>query len=418
MNILWITNTIFPEPSEKLGLNKPVSGGWMYGLAKQLSKQNGTTMAVASTWLKSEYVELDIDSTKFYVLPNLEEHKYPQHLEAYWKKIIEQYQPDIIHIHGTEYQNALACMRANPTQNYIISVQGLVSVIAKYQYAGIPMMDIIRNITIRDVLRKDTIIQRKKYFEKCAVFEREYFERTKHVIGRTSFDYAHTRFLNRNSEYHFCNETLRIGFYNAKKWDINTMKQHTIFLSQSERTFKGLHKLLGAANLLKKEFPTIAIRIAGGNIISTKTFKDRLRLSGYGNYIKKLLDQYGLIDHVTFTGPLNEEGIISEYLNANVFVCPSSIENSPNSLAEAQILGVPSIAAYVGGVPDMITHKHDGLIYRFEEVEMLAESIRELFVNKSLANSISKNGLLTAEARHNATVNFERIIDIYNKILI
>ena len=418
MNILWITNTIFPEPCEKLGLNKPVSGGWMYGLAKQLSKQNGTTMAVASTWLKSEYVELDIDSTKYYVLPNSDEHKYPQHLEAFWKKIIEQYQPDIIHIHGTEYQNALACMRANPTQNYIISVQGLVSVIAKYQYAGIPMMDIIRNITIRDVLRKDTIIQRKKYFEKCAVFEREYFERTKHVIGRTSFDYAHTRILNRNSEYHFCNETLRTGFYDAKKWDINIMKKHTIFLSQSERTFKGLHKLLEAANLLKAEFPNIEIRIAGGNIITTKTFKDRLRLSGYGNYIKKLLDQYGLADHVTFTGPLNEEGIISEYLNANVFVCPSSIENSPNSLAEAQILGVPSIAAYVGGVADMITHKHDGLIYRFEEIEMLAESIRELFVNKSLANSISKNGILTAEARHNATVNFERIIDIYNKIII
>jgi glycosyltransferase involved in cell wall biosynthesis len=418
MNILWITNTIFPEPSEKLGLSKPVSGGWMYGLAKQLSKQNGTSMAVASTWQKNEYVELDIDATKYYVLPNLDEYKYPQHLEAYWKKIIEQYQPDIIHIHGTEYQNALACMRANPTQNYIISVQGLVSVIAKYQYAGIPMMDIIRNITIRDVLRKDTIIQRKKYFEKCALFEREYFDRTKHVIGRTSFDYAHTRILNRNSKYHFCNETLRLGFYNAKKWDINAMAQHTIFLSQSERTFKGLHKLLEAANLLKQEFPNITIRIAGGNIITTKTFEDKLRLSGYGNYIKKLLSQYGLTNHVTFTGPLDEEGIISEYLNANVFVCPSSIENSPNSLAEAQILGVPTIASYVGGVADMIAHKHDGLIYRFEEVEMLAESIRELFVNKDLANTLSKNGIITAEKRHKASVNFERIIDIYNEILI
>ena len=309
-------------------------------------------------------------------------------------------------------------MRANPSQNYIISVQGLVGVIAKYQYADIPMIEIIRNITIRDTLRKDTIIHRKKYFEKCAVFEREYFERTKHVIGRTSFDYAHTRIFNRNSEYHFCNETLRTGFYISKKWDINTMAHHTIFLSQSERTFKGLHKLLAATNLLKAEFPTINIRIAGGNIITTKTLKDQLRLSGYGKYIKKLINHYNLTNHVTFTGPLDEAGIISEYLNANVFVCPSSIENSPNSLAEAQILGVPTIAAYVGGVSDMIKHNFDGLIYRFEEVEMLAENIRELFSNKSLANSISKNGILTAELRHNVCINFNRIIDIYNKVLI
>jgi glycosyltransferase involved in cell wall biosynthesis len=177
-----------------------------------------------------------------------------------------------------------------------------------------------------------------------------------------------------------------------------------------------LHKLLEAANLLKAEFPNIAIRIAGGNIISTETIKDRLRLSGYGNYIKKLLSKYGLTKHVTFTGPLNEEGIISEYLNANVFVCPSSIENSPNSLAEAQILGLPTIAAYVGGVADMITHKHDGLIYRFEEVEMLAECIRELFINDNLANSISKNGVFTAEERHNEKKNFDRINNIYKKI--
>ncbi len=417
MNILWITNTIFPEPCEKLGLNKPVSGGWMYGLAKQLSNQKDITMAVASTWQKPEFVNVDIQSTKYYILPNLNEQKYPQHLEAYWEKIIDEFKPDIIHIHGTEYQNALACMRSNPAQNYIISVQGLVGVIAKHQYADIPMIDIIRNITLRDILRKDTIIQRKKYFEKCAVFEREYFGRTKHVIGRTSFDYAHTRILNRNTEYHFCNETLRSGFYTAKKWDINSMKPYTIFLSQSERTFKGLHKLLAAVNLLKDEFPTVTIRIAGGNIISTNTLKDRLKLSGYGNYIRKQLQQYGLTQNVIFTGHLDEAGIISEYLNANIFVCPSSIENSPNSLAEAQILGVPSVAAYVGGVSDMITHMHDGLIYRFEEIEMLAENIRELFLNQNLATFISKNGIVSAEKRHDANLNFNRITDIYNTII-
>ena len=54
---------------------------------------------------------------------------------------------------------------------------------------------------------------------------------------------------------------------------------------------------------------------------------------------------------------------------------PSSIENSPNSLGEAQLLGVPCIASDVGGVTDMIPNKECGIIYRFEEVELLAKHI-------------------------------------------
>lgn len=61
-----------------------------------------------------------------------------------------------------------------------------------------------------------------------------------------------------------------------------------------------------------------------------------------------------------------------EYLNANVFICPSSLENSPNSLGEAQILGTPCLASYVGGIPDMM-FGNEGYLYRFEEIEMLAE---------------------------------------------
>ena len=58
----------------------------MYGLAKQLSKHNGMIMAVASTWQNPEFIELDIDSTKYYVLPSLNDKKYPQHLEQYSDK--------------------------------------------------------------------------------------------------------------------------------------------------------------------------------------------------------------------------------------------------------------------------------------------------------------------------------------------
>ena len=109
--------------------------------------------------------------------------------------------------------------------------------------------------------------------------------------------------------------------------------------------------------------------------------------------------------------------MITEYLNAHLFICPSSIENSPNSLGEAQLLGVPVIAAYVGGTPDMVAHNETGLLYRFEEVEMLAEHIRNIFTNTTIALSLSKNSIHAAQERHHQTNNLQQMISIYNSII-
>lgn len=47
--------------------------------------------------------------------------------------------------------------------------------------------------------------------------------------------------------------------------------------------------------------------------------------------------------------------MIEQYLKAHIFVCPSSVENSPNSLGEAQLLGVPCIGSIAGGIPSMLS---------------------------------------------------------------
>ncbi|MBE9469360.1 MAG: glycosyltransferase family 4 protein [Bacteroidetes bacterium] len=85
-----------------------------------------------------------------------------------------------------------------------------------------------------------------------------------------------------------------------------------------------------------------------------------------------------LKNKVVFSSFLNEDQICDYYLKANLFICPSSIENSPNSLGEAQLLGVPCFASYIDGVPDMMKGKEKNM-YRFEEIEMLADKVCESF---------------------------------------
>jgi hypothetical protein len=65
----------------------------------------------------------------------------------------------------------------------------------------------------------------------------------------------------------------------------------------------------------------------------------------------------------------------------------------------------------------MVTQGETGMLYRFEEVEMLAEHIRNLFMNTPLALSLSKTGISAAEQRHHQTTNLQQMIKTYRSIM-
>lgn len=417
MKILWIANTIFPKPSVFFGFEKPVFGGWMYGLAESLSKELDVELAVATTYNGSELKNTNIDGVNYYLLPCKNKINYDKALESLWEKVCEDFQPDIIHIHGTEFAHGLACMRKLPNLKYVVSIQGLVGIYSRYYFAGIPFSEILINVTFRDLIKRDTIFQAKKMFEKRGDLENEYLFKTKHAIGRTNWDFVHTKTVNSDICYHFCNESLRDGFYTAKKWKFENCEPYTIFLSQAGYPIKGLHQVIKAISILKKEYPSLKIRLGGGNIVKRKSMIDKIKRTGYGKYIGALIRKHSLEKDIIFLGALSEEKMIIEYQRANVFICPSSIENSPNSLGEAQLIGVPVIASYVGGTPDMIEDHKTGLLYRFEEVEMLSENIRQVFNDSSFAFELSESAIKAASSRHDRKINLEKTISIYNRII-
>lgn len=67
------------------------------------------------------------------------------------------------------------------------------------------------------------------------------------------------------------------------------------------------------------------------------------------------------------------------------------LDNSPNSLCEAQLVGIPTVASYVGGVPEMLRDGKDGYLYTFNEPLMLAEYISRIFESDNLAESFSES---------------------------
>ena len=406
MKVLWITNIIFPAPSKALGISVPVSGGWMMSSLEVLKESLlDMEIAVATIYPGKNFKTLKIDGVSYYLLPSSEPATiYDKTLEPLWQQVRDDFRPDVTHIHGTEYPYGLAYIRACGPDKVCISIQGLVSVIARYYYAGMSVGDILKNITFRDLLKRDTIFRQKNNFEKRGEIEHEYIRSVSHIIGRTSWDRAHVWAINPDIDYHFCNETLRSSFYNHK-WESDKCVKHSIFLSQASYPIKGLHKVLQAMPIILRHYPDARVSIAGNNI----TDKPFYRISGYGKYIRSLIRKYNLQEKVNFLGNLSESRMCEEYLKANVFICPSAIENSPNSLGEAQLLGVPHIASYVGGVMDMMVDAEDNM-YRFEEVEMLAEKVCKIFEDGMTSeNDVTK--------RHDRLKNASCLVDIYRYII-
>lgn len=413
MKVLWITNIIFPEAAKLLGLSDSFckSGGWMLASAQSLiENENIHLSAVSVSNYVSKLTTLHGEKIVYYIIPL--QKKFDCY-EQFMKQLKDLAQPDVIHIHGTELPFGKAYLNACGNERVIVSIQGLVSAIEHYYLANLSSWEIIRDITLRDVMRS-TLFGEKRKFHKRGEMEKSVISEVKHVIGRTSFDKAHCLAINPTVHYHFCNESLRDEFYEGR-WQYGLCQPHSLFLSQASYPLKGLHQLLKALPLVVRHFPDVQVRIAGDDITRDKTLEQRLRRSGYGKIIKRLIKENILEKHIAFTGALNAQQMRQEFLRANVFVCPSAIENSPNSLGEAQLLGVPCIASYVGGIPDMISSTDCGILYRFEETEMLADAICNAFEwSKKFDN---QHMIEITQKRHNKSANTQCLIEIYQQLL-
>jgi glycosyltransferase involved in cell wall biosynthesis len=414
MNILWVVNTLMKDVKEKLGLNNIYGGGWLEGYLEQFRKQD-FNVSIVVPYECDEIIRYNVDNFVYYLIPGGEMAKNGEkEIECgIWKHILNIEKPDIIHIHGTEYAHSISLLEMEIEIPTVVSIQGLLTNYARYYYAGIDYKDLLYSITLKDVIRKNTIFNQKKNFIRRSYSEKKIISLTNAIIGRTDWDYSNVKEIKRDLKYYKCNESLRNIFYEAKKWDINRVEEYTIFISQATYPIKGFHNVLKAINILKYKYKSIKVYVAGSDIgKNTGIFRG----NGYSRYINSLIHKYDLEDHVEYLGVLDEYQMASRLVKTHIFVQASAIENSPNSLGEAQILGVPCISSFVGGVSNMVSNFETGLLFNYQEYSILASYIDMLFSDPELAKQLSKQSIIEAENRHDRTTNGDRLIEIYEDL--
>jgi glycosyltransferase involved in cell wall biosynthesis len=254
-------------------------------------------------------------------------------------------------------------------------------------------------------------MQQKKKFTLRGEQEVAALKKIRHVIGRTSWDKACAMEIRPDVTYHFCNETLRQPFYEGQ-WDYSRCKKHHIFAPSCVYPIKGFHYLLEAIAMVQREYPDVTVSVPGKSFLEVSP----LRRSGYQKYLADLTAKYGLADRITFLGKCSAEEMKAAFLEANAFVLPSTIENSPNSLGEAMLLGVPCITADVGGVKDLLQHGEEGFIYQSTAPYMLAYHIRQVFAMEDAAEAMGRKAHAHAGQTHNPEKNLRDLLAIYGEL--
>ena len=417
MRVLWVVNKPIPAISEAACRPVIQSIGWLVQMGERLSENAELTVIFpadsAQLPLQGEAGRIHYVAIKAITLPE----QLNQNSIDSIKAIISSISPDIIQIWGTEYLHPLAVFRAvqelGMADRTLVYLQGILSVIKDYYWAYITDPS-IRRPTLKDRIRKTGPNLEYQDFLIRSRYEEELLKQAVHVIGRTAWDRESVLKLNPNVHYHLCNETLRPTFYQGG-WDLTLCEQHRVFVSQGYYPLKGLHLALKGISLLRDQYPDIRLYCTGKDLTS-HTLHDMIRETRYERYIRQLIDRYQLKDHVVFTGNLDAEQMKEQYLKAHVFLSASSIENSPNSIGEAMILGTPVVASDVGGVSSMLSNEKEGLLYQADRVEDMAADIDRLFRDNVLARRLSAGARERARITHDPETNYRQLISIYEEI--
>lgn len=447
MKVLWLCNFMLPAVAEHLHQKATNKEGWISGMADVIlkgSKSNDVELGVAFP------VPEDMDGYRevlevfggrltcygFYE-DGAHPENYDERLEEKMRKITDDFQPDVIHCYGTEYPHTLAMCKAYPDKSKIlISIQGLCSVYANTYFADLPDK-VINYVTFRDWLKKDSLTRQKQKYVKRGEYEIEAVKLCGNVAGRTDWDRFYTSLWNKNVRYFHLNETLRSCFYEGM-WEADKAMPHTIFLSQGNYPIKGLHYMLMALPKIKTRYPDVKVFVAGDSVIKYETWKDKIKISAYGKYLRQLIRRYNLEENVSFLGSLTAEQMKQKYLQCSIFVCPSAIENSPNSLGEAMILGVPCVSADVGGISSIFTDKKDGILYSGfrtgdnafdlpyvkeenkypleENANALAEAVMTMWDDPLRQRMYCEKAAAHAGETHDREKNYRRMLEIYADI--
>jgi len=409
MRVLWFTDT--PSLYRK-SLTTYNGSGWTESLEFIIREKKEIDLGVCF-FHNDDCFKVIENGTTYYPVPlyntplkrlkhNLHYSKSDEIEVTYYLKVVEDFKPDIIHVFGSEKSYGLLSYYTNIP--LVIHIQGILNpYLNAYFVPNNSKLDLAKYLLIKPIKLFNSL-KVSHFFSINAKREIKIISNCKHFIGRTDWDKSVNLLFSPDAKYYYCSEVLRSSFNADFKWTFPANNKVKIVSTLSKVPYKGFDLILKTAKLLKENF-----------MIEFEWF-----VFGVGNYEyweKKIGYNFNSVN-VFLKGNTSPDDLIRNYIDANFYVHPSYIDNSPNSVCEAQIIGLPVIATYVGGVPSLISSNVNGVLVPANDPHYLASKIIQLYNNKGLCEFLSQNARKDALYRHNGDNIYDDLFSIYNSIVL
>lgn len=319
-------------------------------------------------------------------------------------RVIDFVKPDLIHVFGCEWPYGLVAEHVDIP--VVIHIQGAIVPYYNAQYppkynvstfvadAGLNLKKQLRLFcsTMSSKSRRD--------------MESRIWKCVSHYMGRTSWDCALTHTLHSGASYHHVNEALRPSFLSTtKRWrgvGDGRLKLHTTGIS----TFwKGPDVLLKTAHVLKSMGVDFEWQVAGHIESSIKRVVEKKEGMKFED------------NNITILGFTQPDDLVDKLCECSIYVHTAYIENSPNSICEAQLLGVPVVSTMVGGIETLVRNGQDGVLVPANDPWRLAYEILRLWNDKGRMLEYSESTRKFALERHNPDNILRDLLLCYNSLI-
>ena len=409
MRILWFEVT---EPSAYVSGGTPI-GGWQDSLERIVRTIPNIELTIA--FMSEKYSEGKIVDGVWYIPIYAHWSFYELTFKKYWdvyvekmlpkaKQIVAELKPDLIHVFGTEWPfGQIAAYTNIPV---VIHIMGAIVPLNNTIYPpGYSLhWDLFHNWwRPKEIYRIWRNLRNTKNWEE---WERKTWKLVGNYMGRTQWDRSLSRVMHPDRMYFHVEEALRLPFIEGKnKWTPQQGSIIRLITTGCSNFWKGPDMMLKVAKILNELDIKFEWQVAGNMPPN----------------IKKNVEEHEGIRfedcHISILGYKSSEELIQILCDSTIYVHTAYLENSPNSICEAQCVGLPIVSTNVGGIASLVRQGVDGMLVTANDPWQMADAIIELSKDKKRMKRYSENSRSSAMARHNDEHIKEQLLYCYNQIL-
>lgn len=411
MRVLWfsVSPSLYSDNGNNQGL------GWIASLERIVRMDKDITLGIAFEY-GDEVFKVEQESVTYYPMnvfhdrKDIENRHYHVDIEErlfmpYCLRVIDDFKPDVIQVFGSEW--CFGLIQEYTDIPVVIHIQGSMP---PYQNAMFPpgysWWEEHAQIPWWNFRwRNRHTLWRKRNLE-VVTREERILRGGKHFMGRTDWDYALSRLYAPESNYYKCWEALRPVFIKGTvQWQPDKNRKKYIIVSTGPSRLKGMDVILKTARLLKENSDIdFEWRIIGATPAYLSEHEHKWGIDSMKNNVRPL-------------GVLDGDAVCRELLDCDLYVLPTYIDNSPNSVCEAMCLGVPVVSTLTGGLPSLIKNYRTGELVPCNDPYTLAFTLRTLLADVDKRMQYGWAAREIALQRHNPEAILNTIKTVYKEIL-